>query len=165
MFSIFFFNRGLVLDVKGQNPKAQPFTLKIVALRNFWKIFNFGKNPKKIKNCYLEIRLYIQKRLVKIKPKAAQPSWKTCCLTTLIIAKLIFNLKSNFKLEDEIALLPSSASTSPPTLAEVSIILEFIFPPTHQISSGTSQISSGTSNQISSGSLPDKHRRPTNPPP
>ena len=47
--------------------------------------------------------------------------------------------------------LPSSASTSTPTLAEVSLILEFIFPPTHQISSGISQISSGTSNQISSG--------------
>ena len=29
-------------------------------------------------------------------------------------------------------LLPSSASTSTPTLAEVSLILEFIFPPTHQ---------------------------------
>ena len=35
IFSIFFFNRGLVLDVKGQNPKAQPSTLKIVALRIF----------------------------------------------------------------------------------------------------------------------------------
>ena len=31
-FQYSFFNRGLVLDVKGQNPKAQPSTLKIVAL-------------------------------------------------------------------------------------------------------------------------------------
>ena len=31
------FNRGLVLDLKGQNPKAQPSTLKIVALRIFEK--------------------------------------------------------------------------------------------------------------------------------
>ena len=31
----YFFNGGLVLDVRGQNPKAQPSTLKIGALRNF----------------------------------------------------------------------------------------------------------------------------------
>ena len=47
-----------------------------------------------------------------------------------------------------VLILPSSASTSTPTptLAEVSLILGFIFPPTHQISSGTAQISSGTTN-------------------
>ena len=59
----------LVLDVKGQNPKAQPSTLKIVALRIFWKIINFGKNPKMLEFCYLEIRLFIQKRPAKIKPR------------------------------------------------------------------------------------------------
>ena len=35
----------LVLDEKDQNPKAQPSTFKIVALRNFWKINIFGENP------------------------------------------------------------------------------------------------------------------------
>ena len=30
-----FFNRGHVLDVNGKNPKVQPSTLKIVALRTF----------------------------------------------------------------------------------------------------------------------------------
>ena len=35
------FNRGLVLDAKGKNPKAQPSTLKIVDPRDFWKIINF----------------------------------------------------------------------------------------------------------------------------
>ena len=34
------------LDVKGQNPKAQPF--RILAQGNFWKINNFGNNHKKI---------------------------------------------------------------------------------------------------------------------
>ena len=69
IFSIFFFNRGLVLDVKGQNPKAQPSTLKIVALRNFWKIISFGKNPEMLKIRFLEIRLFIQKRPAKIKSR------------------------------------------------------------------------------------------------
>ena len=32
-FHYFFLNRDLVLDVKGQNPKAQPSTFKIEALR------------------------------------------------------------------------------------------------------------------------------------
>ena len=59
--SIFFFNRGLVLDVKGQNPKAQPSTLKNVALRIFWKVINSGKNPEMLKIRYLEIKLSIQK--------------------------------------------------------------------------------------------------------
>ena len=63
----FSFFRGLVLDVKGQNPKAQPSTLKIVALRIFWKIINSGKNPEMLKIRYLEIRLFIQKRPAKIK--------------------------------------------------------------------------------------------------
>ena len=58
----------LFLDVKGQNPKAQPSTLKIIALRRFWKILNFGENPKSLKICYLEIRIFIQKRPAKIKP-------------------------------------------------------------------------------------------------
>ena len=35
IFLIKFFNRGLVLDVKGQNPKEQPSTLEIVSLRKF----------------------------------------------------------------------------------------------------------------------------------
>ena len=44
------------------------------------------------------------------------------------IAKLIFN----FKLEEEIALLPSSASTSTSALAEVSFDLHFYsHPPNH----------------------------------
>ena len=55
--------------VKGQNPKAQPFTLKIVALRTFGKIIISGKNPEMFKICYLEIRLFIQKRPAKIKPR------------------------------------------------------------------------------------------------
>ena len=33
----FFSNRDIVLDIKDQNPKAQPSTFKIVALRSFWK--------------------------------------------------------------------------------------------------------------------------------
>ena len=66
---ILFFNRGLVFDVKGQNPKAQPSTLKIVALRIFWRIINSGKNPEMLKIRYLEIRLFIQKRPAKIKPR------------------------------------------------------------------------------------------------
>ena len=37
------------MDVKDQNPKAQPSTIEIVALRYYWKIINFGKNPKKLK--------------------------------------------------------------------------------------------------------------------
>ena len=68
-FSILFFNRGLVMDVKGQNPKAEPSTIKIVALRYYWKIINFGKKPKKLKSRYLEILLFIHKRPVKIKPR------------------------------------------------------------------------------------------------
>ena len=35
IFSILFFNRGLVIDEKGQNPKAQPSIIKTVALRNY----------------------------------------------------------------------------------------------------------------------------------
>ena len=38
---------GLFLDVKGQNPKAQPSTLNIVALK--LKKNDFGKNPKMLK--------------------------------------------------------------------------------------------------------------------
>ena len=34
VFSLFFSNRDLVFDVKDQNPKAQPSTFKIVALRD-----------------------------------------------------------------------------------------------------------------------------------
>ena len=48
------FKRGLVLDIKGQNPKAEPSTLRIVALREFRKFINFGKNPKNLKFRYLE---------------------------------------------------------------------------------------------------------------
>ena len=65
IFSIFFFNRGLVLDVKGQNPKAQPSTLRIVALRIFEK--SSSKNPNMLKIRYLEIRLFTQKRPVEMK--------------------------------------------------------------------------------------------------
>ena len=43
------------MDVKVQNPKAQLSTLKIVALRIFWKIINFGKIPKVLKIRNLEI--------------------------------------------------------------------------------------------------------------
>ena len=68
IFNIFF-NRGHVLDVNGKNPKVQPSTLKIVALRTFWKIINLGKNPKRLKIRYLEIRLFIQKRPGKFKPQ------------------------------------------------------------------------------------------------
>ena len=57
------------MDEKDQNPKAQPSTFKIVALRIFWKIDIFGENPKKLKIRYLEIRCFIQKRSAKIKPR------------------------------------------------------------------------------------------------
>ena len=50
------------MDEKDQNPKAQPSTFKIEALRIFWKIDIFGENPKKLKIRYLEIRCSIQKR-------------------------------------------------------------------------------------------------------
>ena len=68
-FSILFFNRGLVIAVKGQNLKAQPSSLKIVAQKNYWKTINFGKNPKKLKPPYLEIRLFIHKRPAKFKQR------------------------------------------------------------------------------------------------
>ena len=38
------------------------FTLKIVAMRTFWKVINSGKNPEMLKIRYLEIRLFIQKK-------------------------------------------------------------------------------------------------------
>ena len=49
------------MDVKDQNPKAQPSTFKIEALRIFWKIDIFGENPKKLKIRYLEIRCSSEK--------------------------------------------------------------------------------------------------------
>ena len=69
VFSLFFSNRNLVLDVKDQNPKAQPSTFNIQALRFFRKIDIFGENPTKRKIRKLEIRLFIQKRSAKIKPR------------------------------------------------------------------------------------------------
>ena len=69
MFSSFFLARVLFLDVKGQNLKAQPSTSKNVALRALRKIYIFGQNLKKFKNRYLEIRLFIGKNAVKIKPR------------------------------------------------------------------------------------------------
>ena len=66
---------GLVLDVKGQNSKAQPSTSKIVALRNFKKQNNqyWQKNPKKFKTRHLVIKLFIQKRPTKIKQAQRMP--------------------------------------------------------------------------------------------
>ena len=49
------------MDEKDQNPKAQPSTFKIEALRIFWKIDFFWENPKKLKIRYLEIRCIFQK--------------------------------------------------------------------------------------------------------
>ena len=49
------------MDEKDQNPKAQPSTFKIEALRIFWKIDIFGENPKKLKIRYLEIRCSSEK--------------------------------------------------------------------------------------------------------
>ena len=49
------------MGVKGQNPKAQPSTFKIEALRFFWKIDIFRENPKKLKIRYLEIRCSSEK--------------------------------------------------------------------------------------------------------
>ena len=69
MFSSSFLARVLFLDVKGQNLKAQPSTSKNVALRALRKICIFGQNLKKFKNRYLEIRLFIGKNAVKIKPR------------------------------------------------------------------------------------------------
>ena len=50
------------MNVKGQNPKSQPYTFKIDALGIFWKIDIFRENPKKLKIRYLEIRCLIRKR-------------------------------------------------------------------------------------------------------
>jgi len=69
MFSSSFLARVLSLDVKGQNLKAQPSTSKNVALRALRKIYIFGQNLKFFKNRYLEIRLFIGKNAVKIKPR------------------------------------------------------------------------------------------------
>ena len=66
-FQYSFFNRGLVLRVKGQNPKAQPSTLKIVALREFKKKSIVAKILKNLKIQNLEIRLFIQRRPAKFK--------------------------------------------------------------------------------------------------
>ena len=60
---IIFSNWDLVLDVKDQNPKAQPSTFKIVALRVFWNIDIFSKNKKKMKIRYITIRIFIQKKV------------------------------------------------------------------------------------------------------
>ena len=49
------------MDVKGQNPKAQPSTFKIEALRFFWKIDIFRENPEKLRIRYLEIRCSSEK--------------------------------------------------------------------------------------------------------
>ena len=49
------------MDKKDQNPKAQPSTFKIEALRIFWKIDIFSENPKKLKIRYLEIRCFVEK--------------------------------------------------------------------------------------------------------
>ena len=49
------------MNVKGQNPKAQPYTFKIDALGIFWKIDIFRENPKKLKIRYLEIRCSSEK--------------------------------------------------------------------------------------------------------
>ena len=57
------------MDVKGQNPKAQPSTLKTEAMRRFKKIINFAKNLKKLKIHYLKIGLFMEKRPIKIKPR------------------------------------------------------------------------------------------------
>ena len=55
--------------VKVKNPKAQVSTWKTVILRIFWKIGNFGENPKKKKICYLEIRFFVKKRSTIIEPR------------------------------------------------------------------------------------------------
>ena len=72
---------GLVLDVKGQNSKAQPSTLKIVALRNFKKQNNqyWQKNPKKFKTRHLVIKLFIKKRPTKIKQAQRMPFFLKNC--------------------------------------------------------------------------------------
>ena len=65
-FCIIFLDSYLGLGVKAQNPKAQPSTKKPVNLRIVWKIVVFGKNWQKLKICYLEIRLFVQKASAKI---------------------------------------------------------------------------------------------------
>ena len=47
--------------VKGQNPKAQPSTLKFLTLRNFWKIIKF-KNPKRIENSLFKNKTFHPKQ-------------------------------------------------------------------------------------------------------
>ena len=51
---------GTLMDVKDQNPKAQPSTFKIRAL-SFWKNDIFGENPTKWKIRYFEIRPHPKK--------------------------------------------------------------------------------------------------------
>ena len=56
-------NLELVLDERDQNPKTQPSTFNIVALRIFWKIYIFEENRKKVKIRFLEIKLFTQKEV------------------------------------------------------------------------------------------------------
>ena len=56
----------VVLDVNGRDPKAQPSTLTIVALRVLWKIFDFCKIPIKLKIRFLALKLLIKKRPAKM---------------------------------------------------------------------------------------------------
>ena len=51
------FKQGSCLGCKGS---VQPSTLKIVALREFWKFINFGKSPKNLKIRYLEISFFLK---------------------------------------------------------------------------------------------------------
>ena len=74
------------MDDKNKNPKAQPSTFKIEALRIFLKIDIVGENPKKLKIRYLEIRCLIQKR------SARDPQWSDR-------TNFLIGLKTNHKLK------------------------------------------------------------------
>ena len=69
VFSLFFLNWDLVLDEKGQNPKAQPSTFKIVGSRAKQKIGSRARKSLISKFCYLKMGDCRLSRAVRIKPR------------------------------------------------------------------------------------------------
>ena len=70
MTILLFFTYGVfALDVKGPNLKAQPNTLKTVAMIFFSEIIVLGQNLNFLIIRYVETKLFIKKKSAKIKPK------------------------------------------------------------------------------------------------